>query len=79
MTDAVAPEYARFIADERRANRVAAVARPMAEGEVFKPVTLEEQAGHRLPPGRRPTRERPLPARASTPKSSGSRATANSP
>ena len=41
MTDAVAPEYARFIADERRANRLAAVARPVAEGEVFKPVTLE--------------------------------------
>ncbi|MEJ8848348.1 hypothetical protein [Variovorax rhizosphaerae] len=41
MTDAVAPEYARFIADERRAKRVDAVAKPMAEGEVFKPVTLE--------------------------------------
>jgi len=41
MTDAVAPEYARFIADERRAKRLEAVARPMTEGEVFKPVTLE--------------------------------------
>jgi len=45
MTDAVAPEYTRFVADERRANRLAAVARPMAEGDVFEPVALKgEQA-----------------------------------
>lgn len=49
MTDTVAPEYARFIADERRAKRLEAVARPMAEGDVFKPVSLKgEQASQFL-------------------------------
>lgn len=49
MTDSVAPEYARFIADERRARRLEAVARPMPEGEVFKPVSLKgEQASQFL-------------------------------
>ncbi|KLN55953.1 hypothetical protein [Variovorax paradoxus] len=42
MTDGVAPEYSRFVAAERRAQRLpAAATRPMAEGEVFKPVSLE--------------------------------------
>jgi hypothetical protein len=49
MTDSVAPEYARFIADERRAKRLEAVARPMPEGEVLKPVSLKsEQASQFL-------------------------------
>lgn len=42
MTDGVAPEYARFVAAERRARRLpAAASKPMPEGKVFKPVSLE--------------------------------------
>ena len=40
MIDGVAPEFVRFVAAERRANRLEAVARPMAEGEVFRPVRV---------------------------------------
>lgn len=41
MADTVAPEFARFVAAERRAQRLPAATRPMAEGEVFKPVFIE--------------------------------------
>lgn len=42
MTDGVAPEYSRFVAAERRANRLpAAASKPMPEGEVFEPVSLQ--------------------------------------
>lgn len=34
MAETVAPEYARFVADERRAKRLPATPAPMAEGEV---------------------------------------------
>lgn len=41
MADAVAPEFTRFVAAERRARRLAAApAKPMAEGDVFEPVRL---------------------------------------
>jgi hypothetical protein len=41
MAQTVAPEFARFIEAERRARRLPAATRPMAEGEVFKPVFIE--------------------------------------
>lgn len=41
MADTVAPEFARFVQAERRAQRLPAATRPMAEGEVFKPVFIE--------------------------------------
>jgi len=41
MADTVAPEFARFVEAERRAQRLPAATRPMAEGEVFKPVFIE--------------------------------------
>lgn len=40
MPESVAPEFARFVAAERRAGGVAA-ARPAAEGEVLRPVFIE--------------------------------------
>ncbi|MGJ7497169.1 hypothetical protein ACSFA8_19065 [Variovorax sp. RT4R15] len=43
MTDGVAPEYLRFVAAERRADRLAAAPKSMAEGEIFKPVSLEDK------------------------------------
>lgn len=43
MTDAVAPEFARFVADERRANRLAAVSKPLPEGQVFETVRVESK------------------------------------
>ena len=41
MADTVAPEFARFVEAERRAQRLPAATRPMAEGEVFKTVFIE--------------------------------------
>jgi hypothetical protein len=41
MAETVAPEFARFIEAERRAQRLPAATRPMAEGEVFKSVFVE--------------------------------------
>ena len=41
MADTVAPEFARFVEAERRAQRLPAATRPMVEGEVFKPVFIE--------------------------------------
>jgi hypothetical protein len=41
MAHTVAPEFARFVEAERRAQRLPAATRPMAEGEVFKPVFIE--------------------------------------
>jgi hypothetical protein len=40
MAQTVAQEFARFIAAERRARRLPAATRPMAEGEVFKTVFI---------------------------------------
>src|SRR5688572_19902725 len=41
MTDGVAPEFARFVAEERRAKRLAAApAKAMAEGQVLEPVRV---------------------------------------
>jgi hypothetical protein len=40
VADTVAPEYADFIAAERRARRLPAATRPIAEGEVFKTVSI---------------------------------------
>ena len=48
MTDGVAPEFVRFVAAERRANRLEAVARPMAEGEVFRPVRVANKQATEL-------------------------------
>jgi hypothetical protein len=41
MADTVPPEFARFIAEERRANRLPAPPRQLAEGESSHPVFLE--------------------------------------
>jgi hypothetical protein len=41
MAETVAPEFARFIAAERRASRLPAAPPPMAEGQVFKTVFIE--------------------------------------
>jgi len=41
MADSVVPEYARFVAAERRAGRLAAVRPAMREGEVFDTVFVE--------------------------------------
>lgn len=41
MAETVAPEFAQFIAAERRVRRLPEVVRPMAEGEVFKTVFIE--------------------------------------
>ena len=41
MADTVAPEYARFVAAERRALRLPQVTQAMAEGDVFKSVFIE--------------------------------------
>lgn len=41
MAETVAPEFARFIAAERRAQRLPAVVRPMSEGEVWNTVFIE--------------------------------------
>ena len=41
MADSVVPEYARFVADERRAGRLAAVRPATREGEVFDTVFVE--------------------------------------
>jgi len=41
MADTVAPEFARFVAAERRALRLPQVTRAMAEGDVFKSVFIE--------------------------------------
>lgn len=41
MADTVAPEFARFVEAERRAQRLPAATRPMVEGEVFKTVFIE--------------------------------------
>lgn len=41
MADSVVPEYARFVAGERRAGRLAAVRPAMREGEVFDTVFVE--------------------------------------
>lgn len=45
---AVAPEYARFVADERRAERLAPAPRPMAEGDVHEPVVIDPRSARRL-------------------------------
>ena len=41
MADVVAPEYARFVSNERRAGRLRAAARPLASGETYPPVRIE--------------------------------------
>src|SRR4051812_46498929 len=41
MADSVAPEFARFIDEERRAGRVPASRRQLAEGELSPPVFVE--------------------------------------
>lgn len=41
MSESVAPEFARFVAAERRALGAAAVARPVAEGDAVEPVFIE--------------------------------------
>jgi hypothetical protein len=41
MADTVDPAFARFVADERRAKRLPQAPRAMAEGDVFKPVSIE--------------------------------------
>ena len=41
MAESVAPEFQRFVAAERRAGRVGALAGPMREGEVFGTVFVE--------------------------------------
>jgi hypothetical protein len=43
MSDAVAPEYARFIQEERRASRIPDVRAAMAEGAVSQPVFVENR------------------------------------
>ncbi|MEO6525021.1 MAG: hypothetical protein ABIP93_00185 [Gemmatimonadaceae bacterium] len=43
MSDAVAPEYARFIQEERRANRMPKVQVAMAEGAISPPVFVEDK------------------------------------
>jgi hypothetical protein len=48
MTDGVAPEFTRFVAAERRANRLPAAPKPIAEGEVFKPVFVESKQATEL-------------------------------
>lgn len=40
MTDSVAPEFARFVASERAAKRIATVPRALKEGAVVQPITL---------------------------------------
>ena len=44
----MAPEYARFVADERRAQRLPPAPRPMAEGDVFEPVGIDPASAQRL-------------------------------
>jgi hypothetical protein len=41
MADAVAPEFARFITEERRASRLPALRRQLAEGEISQPILIE--------------------------------------
>ena len=41
MAQTVDQEFVRFIAGERRAKRLPAASRPMAEGELFRPVVIE--------------------------------------
>ena len=41
MADGVVPEYTRFVAEERRARRLAALRATMPEGEVFETVFVE--------------------------------------
>jgi hypothetical protein len=41
MADAVAPEFVRFINEERRANRLSFFQKPLEEGELAPPVFLE--------------------------------------
>jgi hypothetical protein len=48
MAETIAPEYARFVAAERRAQRLPAVIRPLAEGEVFKPVIVDARKAPEL-------------------------------
>jgi hypothetical protein len=42
MADTVAPEFARFIAEERRASRLPAPKRQLAEGETSHPIVIDE-------------------------------------
>lgn len=48
MADTVAPEYLRFVADARRAQRLAAAPRPMAEGEVSHGIVLDPKQATEL-------------------------------
>ena len=48
MADVIAPEYARFVAAERRASRLPAAPGPMAAGEVAAPVFVEDQQASEL-------------------------------
>jgi hypothetical protein len=41
MAETVAPEFVRFIAEERRASRLSAAPRPLAEGQTSQPVFLD--------------------------------------
>jgi hypothetical protein len=43
MTDVIAPEYMRFVADERHAGRLPAVPHPLAAGEIPHPVFVENK------------------------------------
>lgn len=48
MTDSIAPEYARFVAAERRTGRLPAPPAPLAEGEPTKPVFVNVDAARQL-------------------------------
>lgn len=48
MADVIAPEFTRFVAAERRANRMPAAQAAMAGGEVSKPVFVEGRRANEL-------------------------------
>jgi hypothetical protein len=48
VAEAVAPEFIRFISDQRRAGRLAAPSRPRAEGEVSDTITVDAKAAAEL-------------------------------
>ena len=48
MTDAIAPEFTRFVAAQRRANRMPPETGPMAAGELFEPALIESKPASEL-------------------------------
>lgn len=48
MADVIAPEFIRFVAAERRANRLPAAPGPMVAGEVSDPVFIEDKQASEL-------------------------------